>query len=196
MTGEIPYRLAVLALLLANIVIRLRFHKLAGTRRSDLRTGREGRALCLYGTLLLPWLLAPVLYVVHPPLLAWAALPLPLWTRITGLVGCVLGLWLSIWIHHTLGLNFSPALRLRPDHTLVTSGPYRHVRHPMYTMGVLAWFCTGLLTANWFIGLGGVAFLLFCLRRIPDEEAMMIEAFGDEYRAYRTRTGRLLPRWR
>ena len=83
---------------------------------------------------------------------------------------------------------------IREDHRLVTSGPYRYIRHPLYTMGLLLFSSLSLIAANWFMMLGTVlAFVLVSLR-LPKEEAALIEAFGDEYRAYMQRTGRFLPR--
>lgn len=194
MDGELPCRIALIAFTGVNIGIRLCFHKHAKNAGDLSKLNHEGRELLLLKLAMVPWMLAPLLYMLHPPLMAWAAVPLPSWMRWLGAAwsaACSLLLWS---VHKALDANFSPALRIRPGHTLVTQGPYRRVRHPMYTMGVMAWLAAGLLTANWFISLGGLVFLAHSLRRIPREEAMMIAAFGEAYRAYQQRTGRLLPR--
>lgn len=159
-----------------------------------MRGGREGRGLRLRVMWLLPWMAAPFFYLLHPPSMNWSALDLPGGWRWLGVwlgACCVL---LIVRVHRSLGANFTPALRLREQHTLVTSGPYRYVRHPMYTAAVLMWLASGLIAANGFIGLGSFAFLSFALKRIPDEEAMMVEAFGEEYRSYQQRTGALFPK--
>jgi protein-S-isoprenylcysteine O-methyltransferase Ste14 len=102
---------------------------------------------------------------------------------------------LFFWVLRSLGRNFSTSLTIKKDQTLVTDGPYRWVRHPMYTTFVLLWVAFMLLSANWFIGLTGLlAYALTMTVRTPKEERMMIEAFGDDYRAYMKRTGRYLPR--
>jgi protein-S-isoprenylcysteine O-methyltransferase Ste14 len=130
-----------------------------------------------------------------PAWVAWADIPLPLWLRWTGLALGYGSLPLFVWIQASLGLNFNTTLHLREGHTLVTEGPYRWVRHPMYTaliLFVIAWF---LASANWLVGLPGVLGLAAILiNRVDREEALMIEQFGDQYRAYAQSTGRFLPK--
>ncbi|MCZ6444949.1 MAG: isoprenylcysteine carboxylmethyltransferase family protein, partial [Planctomycetota bacterium] len=92
--------------------------------------------------------------------------------------------------------NVTRTARTRAHHTLVTGGPYRWVRHPLYSSGVVLCTAYVLLTANWFILLMcGLAFAVL-LVRTSKEEANLIKKFGDEYRAYMSRTGRFLPRLR
>ena len=106
--------------------------------------------------------------------------------------GAILMLWRS---HADLGRNWSATLRITGQHSLVTNGVYRRIRHPMYTAHLLWAIAQGLLLSNWF---AGWAFLVLLgplyLVRIPKEEQMMLEHFGEEYRAYKSRTGRLIPR--
>jgi protein-S-isoprenylcysteine O-methyltransferase Ste14 len=81
----------------------------------------------------------------------------------------------------------------RKEHTLVTTGPYRWVRHPFYVAFALAVLANSLVTANWFLFVtGGVVFVLLVVRT-RKEEHRLIERFGDEYRAYMRRTGRFFP---
>ena len=101
---------------------------------------------------------------------------------------------LFVWTHEALGKNWSADLVIKEEHALVTGGPYRWVRHPMYTAffgSSLAYF---LLSANWVIGLTGLGTSVLLAARVDKEEALMIEEFGDDYRAYMRRTGRFLPR--
>ena len=100
---------------------------------------------------------------------------------------------LFVWTHEALGKNWSADLVIKEEHALVTGGPYRWVRHPMYTAffgSSLAYF---LLSANWVIGLTGLGTSVLFAARVDKEEALMIEEFGDEYQAYMQRTGRFLP---
>ena len=84
---------------------------------------------------------------------------------------------------------------MRDEHELVTGGVYRHVRHPMYTSEWLWSTAQALLLRNWIAGPAGAAsFLPLYVLRTPREERMMLEQFGEEYRAYMTRTGRVFPR--
>lgn len=134
-------------------------------------------------------------YLWAPQWLAWADIPLTRGTRWAGAIICLLTLPWFAWVHHVLGHNFSSTLNIRANHTLVTSGPYRWVRHPMYTAFYVLHLATIPATANWFLGLSWLAGLIVVISlRVDREEAMMIRQFGQEYRAYMARTGRFLPR--
>lgn len=139
--------------------------------------------------------LGVLLYILRPQLLAWAELPLPQWLQWLGVVLGSFSLPLLAWTQLALGSNFSTTLHVRREHTLVTSGPYLYVRHPMYTALFLSMSAILLLTRNWIVG--GVPLVGLCvivLLRIQREERAMIEKFGDAYREYMKRTGRFLPR--
>jgi protein-S-isoprenylcysteine O-methyltransferase Ste14 len=103
-------------------------------------------------------------------------------------------LWLFYRSHHDLGQNWSVSLDLRERHTLVTTGVYAVVRHPMYAGFWLMALGQALLLPNWVVGPAGlVGFGILFFGRVGREEAMMIAAFGDEYRAYMRRTARVVP---
>jgi protein-S-isoprenylcysteine O-methyltransferase Ste14 len=96
--------------------------------------------------------------------------------------------------HKALGKMWSVSLQLREGHRLVTTGIYRTLRHPMYSAFWLMALAQALLLPNWVAGLSGlVGFGVLFTLRIGPEERMMEEAFGDEYRAYRSRTWRVIP---
>jgi protein-S-isoprenylcysteine O-methyltransferase Ste14 len=121
------------------------------------------------------------------------AFPAPGWLRWISLGLGLTSVGLFAWTHVTLGRFWSTCLQLRPDHLLITGGPYARIRHPMYS-AILGWMMSlGLVAANWiplaFAALGALIFIL----RIQPEEEMMLQQFGDEYREYMKRTGRLLP---
>jgi protein-S-isoprenylcysteine O-methyltransferase Ste14 len=81
------------------------------------------------------------------------------------------------------------------DQALITSGPYRFIRHPIYTAFLLILGSTLLISANWLIGLTWLGMTLIeVISRIGFEENLMLEYFGDRYREYMKTTGRLLPR--
>jgi protein-S-isoprenylcysteine O-methyltransferase Ste14 len=83
---------------------------------------------------------------------------------------------------------------MRQDHELVTTGIYTHIRHPMYAAHLLWAVAQPLLLHNWLAGPGALVFFVpFLLIRISREELTMLDAFGQEYRAYVNRTGRLIP---
>lgn len=119
---------------------------------------------------------------------------LPMWARALGLIGFAGAVATHGWTHRELAANWSPVLEIREGHCLVKTGPYRLVRHPMYA-GFLLWsFSQGFALSNWLVLLGGVAtFVLMYVARVRHEEALLLEAFGAEYRSYMGRTGRLFP---
>lgn len=142
-----------------------------------------------------PMLLSIVAFIIQPRWLDWSAVPLPVWVRLTGLP---LGLLFVIsfhWMFRNLGHNITPTSMPRADATLITTGPYRWIRHPMYTFSLLMFTSLALLTASWFIAMSGVcAFILLALRsRI--EEQRLIDKFGAAYREYQQVTGRFFPKW-
>jgi protein-S-isoprenylcysteine O-methyltransferase Ste14 len=114
--------------------------------------------------------------------------------RIAGFVVGAYSMWWFYRIHRTLGDNWSPILEIRVEHTLIISGTYKRVRHPMYS-DMLLWLVSfTLVTANWFYALTlstGLAIMLII--RIPDEERLMLDRFGEQYRDYMKRTKRLIP---
>ena len=79
--------------------------------------------------------------------------------------------------------------------SLITNGPYQSIRHPIYTAFLLIMGSTLFISANWLVGLTWTGMtLLEITSRIGFEESLMLEYFGDQYREYMKRTGRLLPR--
>jgi protein-S-isoprenylcysteine O-methyltransferase Ste14 len=78
--------------------------------------------------------------------------------------------------------------------SLITSGPYQIIRHPIYTAFLLILGSTLLISANWLIGLAWIGMTaLEVASRIGFEEQLMLEYFGEQYREYMKRTGKLLP---
>jgi len=97
--------------------------------------------------------------------------------------------------HRALGRNWSVSLDVRVDHQLITDGIYQNVRHPMYSAFWLWALAQALLLPNWVGGLSGiVGFGILFFGRVSREERIMLDMFGDQYRAYMARTGRILPK--
>jgi protein-S-isoprenylcysteine O-methyltransferase Ste14 len=137
-----------------------------------------------------------VLYLLAPPWWTWTRLPLGEWTQWLGIVIGIVPLFYLVWVHRHLDTQWSIALELQEDHKLVTSGPYRRVRHPMY-LGIFVYTIGLILISSDLLVLVFFAFSISAnYWRIPREEQMMIDEFGDEYREYMKRSGRLLPRFR
>jgi len=142
---------------------------------------------------LLLWL-SPLIYLINPGWMNWSKIGLPEWARWLGVgigILCVLGIY---WLFSSIGSGITPTSATRTQHTLVTSGPYRWVRHPLYTVGSSMFVAFGMMADNWLIaGLGISTFILMAIRT-SKEEANLIEKFGDEYREYMRRTGRFFPK--
>ena len=105
-------------------------------------------------------------------------------------------LWLLWRAHADLGRNWSPRLQITEEHRLVTQGVYAHIRHPIYAAVWLTGLAQLLMLANWIAGPAClILYLPGYLVRVPREEGMMRDHFGDEYRAYAERTGAIFPTW-
>jgi protein-S-isoprenylcysteine O-methyltransferase Ste14 len=151
----------------------------------------------LLGASLTGLAIIPLLYVVlhaatgEPRFADYPPLPFQGWA---GLAFMLAALVLFYETHRQLGRNWSVTLDTRQTHKLVASGVYSRVRHPMYSAFWLLALAQALLVPNWIAGLSGIVGwgILFFLR-IEREEALMVETFGDDYRAYMKRTARVLP---
>lgn len=133
-------------------------------------------------------------YMINPDWMRWAKVDLPEWARWTGVALGVLSVFLAYWVLTNLGNNITPTVVTREKHSLVTTGPYRWVRHPLYTMGLLAYTGFALISENAFIAVLAVLGFIFLNIRSHQEEANLVARFGDAYRDYMRRTGKYLPR--
>jgi len=199
---ESLFRIAFWSIFGGMIILQLYFAsrlRLAGEpRAADRKAIKRERWIFIVirvirSTILVVFL---VLYVVNLPWLRLFRVPFPDWLRWSGAVLGVLSLGLYAWSRRTLGKEWSSCLRMREAHHLVTTGPYAWIRHPIYLAMMVFMTAITLIAANWFL----IAFLVISIvdlaLRIPNEEQMMIEMFGDEYQAYIQRTGKLLPKYR
>ena len=136
----------------------------------------------------------PVLYLFTPTL-SFADYQLHTVVRWTG-AGILIASLCLFWRSHVdLANNWSPSLEIRENHGLVATGVYRTVRHPMYASIWLWALAQGMMLQNWLAGWFMLpAFAAMYFIRIPREEQMMLEKFGNEYLEYSNRTGRLIPR--
>jgi protein-S-isoprenylcysteine O-methyltransferase Ste14 len=140
-------------------------------------------------------MLALILYVIEPRWMAWSSVLLPAWLRWSGAgLGMVIAAFL-FWTLHHLGKNLTDTIVTRQKHTLVTTGPYRWVRHPFYVCVGLAILANSLVSANLFVFVAGVVAFTLLAIRMRKEEMKLLERFGEDYRIYRERTGAFLPRF-
>lgn len=191
---EIQFKLILAVLLLMSTGIRLYYQR----NRRGFKTAiikherREKFFIVLFGLGLIP-----ILFYLLTPRLKGFSFSLPARVRWLGAGLIFAGNLLFIWSHRALGRNWTPFLEIRKGHTLVTNGPYRFVRHPMYVAISLIGIGVSLLSANWTVALSYMLPMTnMYLFRISDEEKMMTEQFGDEYRKYMQNTGQMIPKLR
>jgi protein-S-isoprenylcysteine O-methyltransferase Ste14 len=188
-----PWNIVFLIAFIAYIGIRGVFER--RVKKNEKTVNRmDGLEKALLFIVITGSLLLPALYLVTP-WLAFADYELPGFAPWCGTVLMVAALWLFWRSHSDLGDNWSVTLQLRKDHQLVKHGVYRSIRHPMYASIWLFALGQGLLLENWLAGWSAFAtFALMYFLRVPREERMMCEFFGQEYRDYMRQTGRLFPR--
>jgi protein-S-isoprenylcysteine O-methyltransferase Ste14 len=194
--NENIFRILAAVILVAGMGISSYFRRKAdresGEKISRKTDGNTMMTIIRLGGLVL-WL-SPFVYLINPAWMEWSKIGLPDGVRWLGValgVLCVTGIY---WLFSSIGTGITPTSATRSQHKLVTSGPYRWVRHPLYTIGSSMFLAFGMTADNWFIALlGSLAFIAMAVRT-PREEANLIEKFGDEYREYMQRTGRFLPK--
>ena len=168
-------------------------HARRSRRTPVARSARGPRETALMLVSLTGLGILPLIYVAtgFPRFADYPFRPIQAWL---GVVLAAAALAMFHLTHRALGRNWSLSLEVREDHKLVTDGIYRHVRHPMYTAFWLWAVAQALLLPNWIAGLAGlVGFGTLYVLRVGQEERLMLDTFGDAYRAYMARTARLIP---
>ena len=179
--------------IIAEMVIRAPISKKQRKEaKSEQRVSTQEKTLL--GILFLGMFFVPLIYsttswldFANYSLSAWAG-----WLG-TALMVCAL---IIFWrAHADLGLNWSPSLEIRKEHTLIKNGIFGYIRHPMYASQWVWVIAQPLLLQNWIAGfLNLLVFIPFYILRVRAEEQMMLDTFGDEYRKYMAETGAILPK--
>jgi len=139
------------------------------------------------------------LIVIPLPAAAWDRWPTSHW--LGDLLGWIaipihfVALWLFWYSHDTIGRYWSIRIALKTEHQLVTEGPYRYVRHPLYTALFLGYLGTALALQSWTLVAGFPVFIVSYLLFAKEEEQVMERGFGEAYCVYRRQTGMFLPKW-
>jgi protein-S-isoprenylcysteine O-methyltransferase Ste14 len=191
MTPEIAqaiWLIGVVAWFVVRLPFQIKSHKTPIARRAG---GWRDRLLLTISSTGLG--VIPMIYVFtgEPRFADYTFVPL------LGVVGALLmiaALVLFRMTHKHLGRNWSVTLDTRKTHTLIDTGIYAHLRHPMYSAFWLLALAQAALLQNWIAGLAGpVAWATLFFLRVGHEERLMIDTFGDQYRRYMQRTKRVLP---
>jgi len=112
---------------------------------------------------------------------------------VPGSILTALGLFGAVWARIYLGRNWSGYVTYKEDQTLVTTGPYRYVRHPIYTSMILMFIGTILYYGTLFISIFFVILGISFILRTRKEEEIMVKLFGEKYTEYMKGTKRLIP---
>jgi protein-S-isoprenylcysteine O-methyltransferase Ste14 len=116
--------------------------------------------------------------------------------KVAGIALTAAGLALAFWARYHLGRNWSGQITLKENHTLICTGPYTYLRHPIYSGILLALVGTALAVDRYRALLGLALAFLGLWWKARQEDAWLAAAFGEEFERQRRRTGRLLPRLR
>lgn len=111
---------------------------------------------------------------------------------VAGLIICLAGFALAVWARLYLGRNWGMPMSLKQGHELVTTGPYRYVRHPIYTGMLLAIVGSALVSGPiWVVLLIGMT--IYCVYSARTEESLMLQQFPEQYARYRQRSKAIIP---
>lgn len=196
MNTEILFRIIYFVVFFTTIFISACYRRKARSEGETIKRNREGFivlfARVFLGCIVLFFILS---YPFYLRFLEWSIIPLSSWLRWAGMVVALACPFLSLWLFKNIGSNISETVLTKQDHQLVTSGPYKYIRHPLYTTGILLILSLGAISENWvLLLLAPITFLIFRLVVIPKEEKRLIEKFGENYTTYRKTTGALLPK--
>jgi protein-S-isoprenylcysteine O-methyltransferase Ste14 len=187
------FKIVYWAGLVIEIAIRAPFAKssraVAKTEHRESRTEKV-----LLGLLTVAGVILPLIYSITN-WLDFANYSLPVWMGWAGVFFLACAVLVFARAHLDLKSNWSPTLEIGQDHTLVTNGIYRFIRHPMYVSLLLWSIAQILLLQNWLAGPSAlIVFIPFYFLRVQAEEKMMLDTFGDQYREYMKKTGGVIPK--
>lgn len=164
------------------------------TSKTERRAALKEEGWYIIFTIAMAWygnLIIAGLYIFDPPWMLWSYFYLPVELRVFGVVIALILIPYTYWIGRTLAENYSSTLEIQEEQTLITTGPYKRIRHPIYASAI--YFLSALVLVS-----DSFLFLIILLLIIPGifirvkkEEQMMISEFGDEYLYYMKRTGRI-----
>lgn len=186
-------RLLAVLVLVTNFGISGYFRRQANRSGGDLDPAGN-RLLLLLRVGALTFLLPFLINLFLPGLFGWTLIRLPLPLQLFGAGLAISSIPAIYWLFSTIGTNISPSHTTREDHELITFGPYRYIRHPLYTFGLSAFIGIGLMVGSWWLILGLAVMGSVILYRTPLEEAALIDLFGKKYIDYIDQTGRYFPK--
>jgi protein-S-isoprenylcysteine O-methyltransferase Ste14 len=184
-------------LFVASVFVASGYFRSKAAKAGDkLDRKKEGMLILVtriaFGILLIFFLIS---YMVYPEWIYWSKIHLPVWLRYMGVLMALIISPLVFWMFISLGKNITDTVDTRNEHTLVTDGIYKYIRHPLYTLGSLFYFSLGFITDSWiFFILAILSFLVIGIIRTRKEEQELEKKFGQKYIEYRNKTGKYFPK--
>jgi protein-S-isoprenylcysteine O-methyltransferase Ste14 len=196
MGTELVFRLLFFVILSSTFLISATYRKRARDAGEVIERQEEGLTALLFRMgFALPLLAAILLYIFYPRAIGWSQIQLPVWLRALGAGVGIICVPIILWVFRSIGRNISETVLTKSEHELVTQGPYRWVRHPLYATSLLLLLSLSLVAESWFIfGYSVIGLIVFRFVVIPAEEAHLIASFGAAYQNYKSRTGALFPK--
>src|SRR5262249_23563694 len=157
MNDDHTFRLLLILVAVVFMPVGL-YHRIRSHTGEKIDRWQEG-VFILFGLRLtaLVVFVGGIVWMIEPQWMSWSSLPIPVWLRWVGLAVAMCAGILWSWTVHTLGKNLTDTVVTRKEHSLVTTGPYRWVRHPFYTACAIGMVGGSLAMANWyFLVLGGL----------------------------------------
>lgn len=194
---DTPFRIIIALMVSTTFGVSI-FYRLRASRRAGAvsRASESWPIFVLLRLSGLGFLISIILFIAHPDWIASISLPLPRWLRWSGFGLDLLCAPFIVQTFRHLGTNISDTVGLHDEHTLVTTGPYRFLRNPLYFFGGLTWLGMALQAASATALLFGAIAIPVLVHRTSIEERMLEARFGDAWRTYVTNTGRFIPRLR
>jgi protein-S-isoprenylcysteine O-methyltransferase Ste14 len=197
MTEPLLFRILFAALLIGFVAHRAYYTRKYPARETETLTRLSNSAGSKAANILaLLALISSAFYIIAPSYVAWASIPLPPFVRWLGVSIALTGFLLLESSHRALASNWSDQPRITQSQQFIRSGPYKRIRHPIYTSFLLILGSSLLITSTWLVGLLWITSVgLDVSVRIRFEERAMQEQFGQEYLEYKATTGSLFPRF-
>ena len=193
MEEELMFRIIFILTYSVFGAVRVFYRSQNPGRESEKDESLKDAPTVLLSVAILGYFVCMFVYILLPQWIIWAHLNLPIFVRWSGVVLSAIGIGLLIWIHHTLGKQYSPKLAIQKEHKLISSGPYNRVRHPMYTVFILFSIAVALIASNLLLLIFAILIAVPFHWISKKEERLLIDQFGEEYLNYMKRTGRFLP---
>jgi len=195
MSSDISFRVLFILAAIAQFAIRVYYQSKVLPEQSKTRITGANWRLIPGAIATLTTLVFGAAFIFFPSGFPWSYGRFPDWIRWLGALMLLAGVSLLAAAHHHLGKSFHSLVVQKSGQVLVDSGPYRLIRHPIYTAYVLSYFGGGLLASSLVLTfVPAPLYILFIALRLAEEEAAMIGQFGPSYQDYMDKTGSFLPR--